>query len=163
MGVPFHRGPLGNRREFVYWEFWEIVGGLQKRCISLTLSLSVGALLGEPREGLLFWGFRRIRGGGLRGRTSPSVETLLGNLAGGLFTGDLRRLWRWAPFSTVALLRIMGGPFTGNGDSWKGPLEMGYLSPWALCEGNQEGLGATFIEEPEGYVEDDSGDGHLFP
>jgi len=53
---------------------------------------------------------------------------------------DLRRLRRRAPFSTEALLRIMGGPFTRNSERWlKGALEMGNLSLWVLCEGNLKG------------------------
>ena len=36
--------------------------------------------------------------------------------AGGSSAGDLRRLWRRAPFPTGALLRITGCPFTGNSE-----------------------------------------------
>ena len=38
--------------------------------------------------------------------------------AGGSSAWDLRKLWRQAPFSTGALLRIMRGgvPFTGNSE-----------------------------------------------
>jgi len=43
-------------------------------------------------------------------------------LAGCSFTGDLRSPWRWAPFSTGVLLRIMGGPFTGNSEIIEGGL-----------------------------------------
>jgi hypothetical protein len=38
---------------------------------------------------------------------------------------------------------------------------MEHLSVWALCEGNLEG--GSFTGDPEGYVEEVSGDGHLFP
>ena len=41
---------------------------------------------------------------------------MLGNLCRVLVYLDLRRLWRWVPFSTGALLRIMGRPFTGNAE-----------------------------------------------
>ena len=37
---------------------------------------------------------------------------------------------------------------------------MEHLSLWALCEGNLEGVSLT--EDPEGYVEEGSGDRHLF-
>jgi len=40
---------------------------------------------------------------------------------------------------------------------------MEHLSLWALCEGNLEGGGGSFTGDPEGYVKDGSGDGHLFP
>ena len=41
---------------------------------------------------------------------------------------------------------------------------MEYLSVWVLCEGNLGGgRGCSFTGEPEGYVEEGSGDGHLFP
>jgi hypothetical protein len=53
------------------------------------------------------------------GRRAQGTEvTLRGGPAGefgrGSSTGDLTRLWRQAPFSTGALLRIMGDPFNGN-------------------------------------------------
>jgi hypothetical protein len=50
----------------------------------------------------------------------------------------LRKLWRWVSFSTEAPLRIIGGLFTTNSDSWR-TLETEHLSEWALCEGNLEG------------------------
>jgi hypothetical protein len=37
---------------------------------------------------------------------------------------------------------------------------MGHLSLWALCEGNLEGWG-SITGDPEGYVEEGCGDGHL--
>jgi len=40
-------------------------------------------------------------------------------------------------------------------------LEMKHLSLWELCEGNLEG--GSFTGDPEGYVEEGSGDGHLSP
>ena len=39
---------------------------------------------------------------------------------------------------------------------------MGHLSLWVLCEGNLEG-GDSFTGDRECYVEEGSGDGHLFP
>jgi len=65
----------------------------------------------------LFWGSRR--------RTQWTDIILHGgaqlvNFAWGSSTGDLRRLWRWAPSST-------------------GALEMQHLSLWELCEGNLKG------------------------
>jgi hypothetical protein len=52
-----------------------------------------------------------------------------GELVGGSSGRDLRRLWGWAPFSTEALLRITGGPFTRNSDRWLNRvLEMVHLS-----------------------------------
>jgi hypothetical protein len=39
---------------------------------------------------------------------------------------------------------------------------MEHLSLWALCEGNLEGEGGcSFSGDPEGYVEEGSGDKHL--
>ena len=35
------------------------------------------------------------------------------------------------------------------------------LSLWVLCEGNLEGV--SFTGHPEGYVQEGSGDEHLFP
>jgi len=40
---------------------------------------------------------------------------------------------------------------------------MEHLSLWALCEGNLVGVEGSFSEDLEGYVEEGSGDGHLFP
>jgi len=56
----------------------------------------------------------------------------------------------------------MGGGVRSPGtlrDSWKEFLETGHLSLWALFEGD---LGrGSFAGDPEGYVKEDSGDGHL--
>jgi hypothetical protein len=38
---------------------------------------------------------------------------------------------------------------------------MEHLSVWALCEGKLEGGGSSFTGDPEGYVEEGSGDEHL--
>ena len=58
-----------------------------------------------------FLGIRKEGSGD--GHLSPWGAPLV-NLEGDSSTGDLRRLWRWAPFSTGALLRIMGGQLTRN-------------------------------------------------
>jgi len=39
---------------------------------------------------------------------------------------------------------------------------MEHLYLWVLCEGNLE-WGASFTRDPKGYVEEGSGEGHLFP
>jgi len=79
---------------------------------------------------------RRAQGTDITLRGGPT-----GEYTGSSSSRDLRRLWRRAPFSTKALLRIMGGgQFNRNSERWlKGALQMGYLSLWVLCEGNLEG------------------------
>ena len=55
---------------------------------------------------------RRAQRTGITLRGGP-----VGEFAGGSSAGYLRKLWRRAPFSTGALLRITGGgPFTGNSE-----------------------------------------------
>ena len=49
----------------------------------------MGALLGEPGRGLLYWGTRRICIARLWRRAFFSMGALLGNLDGGSFTRDL--------------------------------------------------------------------------
>jgi len=98
-------------------------------------SLSVGALLGEP-----FLGIRKDMGRRAQGMDITLCEDLTGEFVGGSSRGNLIRPWRRAPFSTEALLKIMGGPFIRNSQRWlKEALEMGHLSLWVLCEGNLEG------------------------
>jgi len=70
-------------------------------------SLSAEALLGEPRGGAPFLRIWKDMGRRAQG-TSLSVEAPLGNLAGGSSKGDLRRLWRWAPFSTGPVNNLRG-------------------------------------------------------
>jgi len=58
---------------------------------------------------------------------------------------------------------LEGGLFTRDFCDWvKGALEVERLSLRELCEGNLVG-GCFFTVDPEGYVKEGSGDGHLFP
>jgi len=61
-------------------------------------------------------GSRRTWGGGDSGWTSLSMGGPTGEYSRGLIYWALQRLWRQAPFSTGALLSIMGDPFTGNSE-----------------------------------------------
>jgi hypothetical protein len=70
----------------------------------------------EPGGGAPFLGIQNDMGRRAQGMESLSMGAPMGNLAVGLSTGNLRRLWRQAPFPTGALLRIMWGLFTGNSE-----------------------------------------------
>jgi hypothetical protein len=83
---------------------------------------------------------------GLRGQASPSVGAPLGSLTVGSSTRDL--CWKVHSPGTLR-------------DSWGRALEMEHFSLWALYEENLEG--GSFTGDPEGYVEEGSCDGHLFP
>jgi len=78
-------------------------------------SFSAGALLGD-REGASFSEDLEGYGEDGSGDGHHSPWGPRREFSGGLSTGDLRRLWRWAPFSTGALLRITGGPLTRNSE-----------------------------------------------
>jgi hypothetical protein len=81
------------------------------------------------------------------GRRAQGTDIILcggpaGEFSRGFVYRALQRLWRWAPFSIGALLRIMGVRSPGTlRDSGKGALETGHLSLSELCYGNlEEGL-----------------------
>ena len=96
---------------------------------------SMGVLWGEPGGGdplLETWRICREK---LWRQTPLSIEAPLGNLEGGSCTRDFKRQMK---------------DCSGNGAS---------LSLWELCEGNTEG--DSFNGDPEGYVEEGSGDRHL--
>jgi len=76
-------------------------------------SLSAGALLGEP-----FLGIQKDMGRRALGMDITLHGGLAGEFVDGSSAGNLIRLWRQAPFSTEALLRIMGGTFIRNSERW---------------------------------------------
>ena len=99
-------------------------------------TLSVGPLLGEPFLGIWKDMGRRAQG------TGGMDITLRGGPAGEFVDGssgrDMRRLWRWAPFSRGPVENHEGwGTFNSTSERWlKGALEMGHLSLGEHCEGN---------------------------
>ena len=101
MGISLHGGSVrqpGVGLSTGDFERW-LKGALEVERLSLW-ELCEGNLDG----GLPCWDHE---GGGFRERTSFSVWAPLG-ICRGLSTGELTRLWRRAPFSTEALLSIMG-------------------------------------------------------
>jgi hypothetical protein len=72
-------------------------------------SLSVGALLVEPGGGLLFWGSRRILGGGLRGRKSLNMGVPDGEFSRGLVYQGLEKALETGTFLDRGPVENHGG------------------------------------------------------
>jgi len=84
--------PLWNlgRRGSIYWDLWEILKrGLRKWSISHT-----GSLLGEPGNGLNYWGPYKLSKVKLWSRESLGLEVQLDNVKSAHFSGTLWDGWR---------------------------------------------------------------------